>query len=225
MPRLYSHELAYKLEAIAKRALRGRRNVAPIIDQMVADMMFEVPTEAFDPKAPSDNGYLFWTGETKNKTALEMQYELMSMHLGLKPGVKINLLMSNCGGYISSGTAVISTIYHMRREKRVVNITVSGDACSMGSVILQAGNHRAAEEGTILMIHNPSMDPGYGRIDYHEDTMRGLRIDRDAIYAIYAHRSGKPVSYWRDRVDRKDVYLTPKEALAEGLLDEVLKRP
>jgi ATP-dependent protease ClpP protease subunit len=225
MARLYAQELAFYFESVLKRRLRGRKNIAPIIDDIVREMMEQVPTEAFDAKVPADQGYLFWTGDTTDESALEMQLELMSAHLGLKVGVPIQLLMSNCGGFISSGMAVISTIYKMRRDKRVVNVTVSGDACSMGSVILQAADRRLAEEGTLLMIHNPSMDPGWGRIDYLDDAMRGLRIERDVIFAMYAHRSGKPVSYWRERMERREVYMTAKEALSEGLIDEVLKRP
>jgi len=44
------------------------------------------------------------------------------------------------------------------------------------------------------------------------------------MYKIFADRSGKSVSYWRQKCST-DYILTSDGAVAEGLADEVIKNP
>jgi ATP-dependent protease ClpP protease subunit len=225
MARLQTHQLAYRFEVLIRRALRGRKNIDPIIKTLAEDLIEEVPAEAYEAKSPADAGYLIWNGATSRTRCEEMQHELLSAHLSLKPGTPIHILMTNPGGSFEAGMAVIATIYRIRRQKRIVNITVTGEACSMGGVILQAADHRAAEDGTILMLHDIHYGGVHARSDFHVDEKEGVDIASSAIFALFEHRTGKPASYWKGRTDRKDLYLSAREALKEGLLDEVLKRP
>jgi len=225
MPRIYSHELAYKFEREIRKALRGRANLDALVAELVPELVDAVPSEAYEAKEPADAGYLFWTGDTNEVRAVDMQRDLMSAHLSLKPKIPIQLQASNTGGSSHAGLAVISTIHQIRRAGRTVNVHVSGDASSMGSIILQAANRRTIEEFGMLMLHESSWAMDQESHYIHADTVAGAEKERAAICRLYSQRSGKTVQYWLDRIHRRDLYLNAREALDEGLVDAILPVP
>lgn len=77
-----------------------------------------------------------------------------SAPLGDKP---INIILNTEGGYWEHGMAMYDAI---RKCKNHVTITVSGQAMSMGSIILQAADERLIEENATFMIHYGELNVG-----------------------------------------------------------------
>ena len=94
----------------------------------------------------------------------------------------------------------------------------------MGTIITQAANWRTMDCRGLFMIHELSGGSD-GKIGELRDAMRGEERAQAQLNQIYADRTGKPVEYWAARYDRRDVYMTPQEALADNLIDEIVYGP
>jgi ATP-dependent Clp protease protease subunit len=102
-----------------------------------------------------------------------------------------------------------------------ITIEVIGEACSSGSIILQAADHRVMHKHAYLMLHNGEHSPTGNAVDVERAVINEKRL-RTYMYEIYAKRSGKPVAYFR-RKCTQDWFLSAAEALAENLIDEIIE--
>lgn len=145
---------------------------------------------------------------------------IKGLHILQKKGDEpIQMLMNNPGGNVMDGYAIFDAI---ASSEAPVDITVYGQASSIGSIILQAGRLRLLQPNTIMMIHE-----GYSK-DVERLTMRSYenwgewsRGDRKKMYELFATRSGKPVEYWKE-VCSHDTIFTAQKAVKVGLADKVL---
>jgi ATP-dependent protease ClpP protease subunit len=93
----------------------------------------------------------------------------------------------------------------------------------MGAIILQAADHRQAYPNAEIMLHDG--ETGYsGHARDLERYAKENARNRERMYRLLAKRSGQPAAHFRRKL-AFDWFLTPKEALKEGLLDEVLLVP
>lgn len=130
----------------------------------------------------------------------------------------ITIYMNHPGGSVIDGLALFDLISSLSNH---VTIRVLGTASSMGSVVLQAADHRVAYPSAEIMLHDGQVGfTGLPR-DF-EAWGKAVRRDRERMYGIFAARTGKPAAYYRKKLQH-DWFLTATEALKEGLLDEVLK--
>lgn len=137
----------------------------------------------------------------------------------------IYLYINSPGGSVTAGLAIYDTIQFIKPDVQTI---VMGQACSMGSLLAQAG---AAGKRMMLpnarhMIHQPS---GGARgmqsdieISYKEITYLKKRLTE--IYV--AHNSvGKTYADFERDMDR-DCFMSAEEAKAYGLIDKIIeKRP
>lgn len=137
-------------------------------------------------------------------------------HSGNDP---INLIMNTPGGGLFHGYAIYDAIAN---SSSPVDISVYGQAMSMGAIILQAGRVRRLFPNSVIMIHD-----GYNK-DSERVTMRSTeswaefsKWDRRRMYELFAQRSGRPVKYWEDKSAHDSIY-TAEEAVRVGLADEVI---
>lgn len=130
----------------------------------------------------------------------------------------ITILLCSVGGCITSGLAIHDYIRAARDIE--VTIAVVGEACSIASLILQAGDRRVMYPHAELMLHSGANDiEGVAK-----DIERIAAADkkrRETLYKIYADRTGKKAAYFRRKL-ANDWFLSPTEALAENLIDEVI---
>lgn len=134
----------------------------------------------------------------------------------------ITVIMNNPGGDWYHGMAIFDAI---KTCKNHVSIIVYGYAMSMGSIILQASDRRVMSSNSKMMIHY-----GYNGFDGHSLTFRkvaeeGVKIDT-AMEQIYMERIKQKhpdftVAKLKKLCDH-DTFLTAKEALELGLIDEIL---
>lgn len=128
----------------------------------------------------------------------------------------IELHLNTPGGEVFDGIA----IYNALRPRQPV-IHVDSLAASIGSVIAMA-----AGPGKLIMGKNSTMmiHDGFGMTVGNAQDMRKMAdvLDKtsDNIASIYADRTGKPASEWRNLM-RNETWFTAEEAVAAGLADRV----
>jgi ATP-dependent Clp protease protease subunit len=139
------------------------------------------------------------------------------------PNKDISFYINSPGGIVTSGLAIYDTMQYIRSDVSTVCI---GQAASMGSLLLAAGapGKRFALPNSRVMIHQPS-GGAQGQASDIEIQAREILALRARLNEIYARHTGQPVDAVADAVER-DNFLSPTEAKAFGLIDEVvLQRP
>ena len=135
-------------------------------------------------------------------------------HLGPEA---ITVFLNSSGGSVVDGFAVFDV---MSLSKAHVTIQVFGEAASMAAVILQAADSRQMAPNASLMLHD-GYAAGEAVARDFERHASDLRKCRERRYRIFAERSGKSVDYFRRRMAH-DWFLTAREALKEGLIDQII---
>jgi ATP-dependent Clp protease, protease subunit len=132
------------------------------------------------------------------------------------------LLYVNCpGGSVYAGMGIYDTMQYIRPD---ITTICTGLAASMGQVLLCAGKKgkRSALTHSRIMMHQPSGGVG-GQTSDIEITAKQIITLRKELYEIIAKHSGKTYEQIEKDADR-DFWMKADEALAYGLIDEVLTR-
>ncbi|MBV8152529.1 MAG: Clp protease ClpP [Candidatus Eremiobacteraeota bacterium] len=193
-------------------------------DELVARLAEAVPTRAFDPIDPADQGMLFFHSDIEEQHVVPLQQKLLRTHLNLAVDVPVKLFLSSVGGNVFAGLALVSTINSLQRLGRQVHVHIEGVAMSMASVIAQAANYRTMEASAFFMLHEVWYRSS-GRVSDHSDERAFQERLQDTLYEIYAQRTGKSIEYYRKKLYKTDWYLNADEALREGLVDAILTAP
>ena len=139
------------------------------------------------------------------------------------PEQDIYMYINSPGGSVTAGMAIYDTMQFIRPDVQTI---VMGQACSMGSLLAQAG---AAGKRKMLpnarhMIHQPS---GGARgmqsdieISYKEITYLKRRLTE--IY-VQHNTAGKTYEELERDMDR-DKFMSAQEALSYGLIDQVITK-
>jgi ATP-dependent Clp protease protease subunit len=130
----------------------------------------------------------------------------------------------NCpGGDVVPTLALYDTLKYIRSPTATV---CYGQCLGMGGFLLAAGGERGyryAMPHSILMLHHPSGVARGQASEIHLETQELVRV-RDYISLVTADATGRPY----DEVVRKlsrNHWLSPREAIAEGVIDKVLHTP
>lgn len=135
------------------------------------------------------------------------------------PDKDISLYINSPGGSITAGMAIYDTMQYIRCDVSTICI---GMAASMGAFLLAAGakgKRRALPNGEIL-IHQPL---GGARGQATEVAIHAEQLikTREKMNKILAERTGQTVEQIALDTER-DHYMTAKEALKYGLIDEII---
>lgn len=122
--------------------------------------------------------------------------------------------LSSDGGCWYAGIGIYDQI---RSRSYPVTVRVSGMAMSMGSIILQAGDKRLLGRYATVMCHD-GQDVAVGTPENVTQWAKHGQNICNAMYGIYAERSGKTVAFWKKRC-KKDFILSADEAIKLGLAD------
>lgn len=133
----------------------------------------------------------------------------------------INLYINSPGGVVTSGLAILDAMNYVTPHIHCVCV---GQACSMGAVLLSAGDKRFSLPNSTIMIHQPS--GGYGGqatdIQIHAKHIQKLK---ETLTNIVAKNTKQPYEKVYEDMER-DNFMSAQEALEYGIIDEVLyKRP
>ena len=135
------------------------------------------------------------------------------------PDADIMFYINSPGGSVSAGMAIYDTMQYLRCE---VSTLCIGMAASMGAFLLSAGakGKRRALPNAEIMIHQPSGGASGQASDIAIHAEQILRI-RKNLNEILAKNTGKPLEEIERDVDR-DHFMTAKDALEYGLIDEII---
>lgn len=136
------------------------------------------------------------------------------------PKKEISMYINSPGGVVTSGLSIYDTMQYIRPA---VSTLVVGQAASMGSLLLAAGEagHRFSLPNSRVMVHQPS--GGYqGQatdIMIHAQETQKLK---DRLNQIYVKHTGQPLKKVVDALER-DNFMSPEDAKEWGLIDEIVE--
>jgi ATP-dependent Clp protease protease subunit len=139
------------------------------------------------------------------------------------PKSDIYMYINSPGGSVTAGMAIYDTMQFIRPDVQTI---VMGQACSMGSLLAQAGapGKRKMLPNARHMIHQPS---GGARgmqsdieISYKEITYLKKRLTE--IYVSH-NSQGKTYAEFEKDMDR-DTFMSAEQALNYGLIDQVITK-
>ena len=134
------------------------------------------------------------------------------------PAIKLHL--SSLGGDVFDGVAIYNSL---RSHPARVTVQVDGVAASIASVIAQAGDERTMMTGSQMMIHE-AWGMAVGDATAMREYAEILERQTENIAGIYAERAGdgRKKPHFRSMM-RDETWMSPEEAIAEGLADSVVK--
>ena len=141
--------------------------------------------------------------------------------LGKESKKPIHVILNSVGGGVYDGLLVFDTIKSLTNKGVSVICEARGLAASMGSIILQAGTKRLATPHTRFLIHEVS-SMTWGETTKLEERTEELRKLNNMLNQIYAERTGKTVEEINKLTKKTDYWMSAKEALDFGLIDEIV---
>ena len=162
---------------------------------------------------------VFITGEVEDHMASLIVAQLLFLE-SENPSKDISMYINSPGGVVTAGLAIHDTMQYIK--PRVSTVCV-GQACSMGSFLLAAGEPgmRIALPNARIMIHQPSGGARGMASDIEIQAREILRL-RKRLNEYYVKYTGKTIEEIETAVDR-DLWLDADEALTFGLVDKVFE--
>jgi ATP-dependent Clp protease protease subunit len=161
---------------------------------------------------------IFLTGPIEDEVSSLITAQLLFLE-SENPNKDISIYINSPGGLVTSGLAVYDTIQYIRPAVATLCI---GQAASMASLLLAAGaeGQRFALPNSRVMLHQPS--GGFqGQATDIEIHAREILALRKRLNEIYVKHTGQKYEIIEENLER-DKFLTPEEAKAFGLVDEVV---
>ena len=134
---------------------------------------------------------------------------------------EIYLYINSPGGLVTAGLGIYDTMQYI---KPAVSTLCIGQACSMGSFLLAAGEKgkRFSLPNSRIMVHQPSAGfQGQATdIEIHANEVLSLK---KRLNEIYSKHTGKSVSEIKLALER-DNFMTADNAKSFGLIDKVVDK-
>jgi len=135
------------------------------------------------------------------------------------PEKDISLYINSPGGSAYAGMAIYDTVQYVKPDVRTIAV---GTCMSAAAMILCGGarGKRLALPNSKIMIHQGSAGFRGTPTDIEIHAHEVLSV-RQKMAELIAHHSGRPVEAVLKDIDR-DHFMSPDEALAYGLIDDVI---
>lgn len=131
----------------------------------------------------------------------------------------VHIYINSPGGSVTAGLAIYDTIQHL--QPNVCTYAI-GQAASMGTILLAAGTKgkRFSLPNSRIMIHQPM---GGAEGTAQDISIRANEINylKDRLYQILVKHTGQDMEKIVRDCDR-DFFMSAQDAVAYGLIDEVL---
>jgi ATP-dependent Clp protease protease subunit len=137
------------------------------------------------------------------------------------PDKDIHLYINSPGGSVTAGLSIYDTMQFIKPN---VSTMCIGQACSMGAFLLNAGEpgKRYCLPNSQVMIHQPS-GGAQGQATDIQIQAKNIQETKDRLNKIMSHHSGQSIKNIAKDTER-DNFMGAKEALAYGLIDEVISQ-
>ena len=156
----------------------------------------------------------------------EMSHAIVAQLLFLEaedPEKEILLYINSGGGEVTAGMSIYDTMNFIKPDVRTV---VMGQACSMGSLLAQAGapGKRMILPNARHMIHQPSGGAGGQATDMEIQVNEILKMKK-VLTQIYVDHNSKGKTFKKLAADmERDFFMSAEEAVEYGLADEIVSR-
>ncbi len=161
---------------------------------------------------------IFLTGQVNDSVSALITAQLLFLEAE-NPKKDIAFYINSPGGIVTSGLGIYDTMQYIRPKVTTICI---GQACSMGSLLLAAGEpgQRYSLPNSRIMIHQPSGGAQGQAADIEIQAKEIMRL-REWLEATLSKHTKRTVEEVNKDIDR-DKILTAAEALDYGLIDQVL---
>ena len=139
------------------------------------------------------------------------------------PERDIIFYINSPGGVVTAGMSIYDTMQYIRPD---ISTIVMGQACSMGSLLAQAG---AAGKRFILpnarhMIHQPSGGASGQATDIQIQAQEILKMKQYLTEIYVTHNTGGKTFEQLSADMERDFFMSATEAVAYGLADKVISK-
>jgi ATP-dependent Clp protease protease subunit len=137
------------------------------------------------------------------------------------PDKQISLFINSPGGVVTAGMSIYDTMQFIRCD---VATYVMGQACSMGSLLAQAGSagKRFMLPNARHMIHQPSGGARGQATDIQIQAEEILKMKKN-LTEIYVKHNSKGKTFEQFSADmERDKFMSAHEALDYGLVDKII---
>ncbi|MBM3938254.1 MAG: ATP-dependent Clp protease proteolytic subunit [Sphingomonadales bacterium] len=164
---------------------------------------------------------IFFWGVVHDQSAKEIVNKLLYLD-AVKPGEEIKLYINSPGGVVTAGMVIYDT---MQMISSPVSTICMGMAASMGSILLSGGTKgkRFIYPHGEVMIHQPSIGGAQGTSADLEILAEQIAKTKELGAKILAKNCGHTLEKVMKDFDR-DYWMSAEEAVAYGIVDEVLKK-
>lgn len=139
------------------------------------------------------------------------------------PNKQISLFINSPGGVVTAGMGIYDTMQFIKPD---VATYVMGQACSMGSLLAQAGapGKRYMLPNARHMIHQPSGGARGQATDMQIQVEEILKMKTE-LTKIYERHNSKGKTFDQLAADmERDKFMSAEEALEYGLIDEIKEK-
>ena len=138
------------------------------------------------------------------------------------PDKDINIYINSPGGSVTAGLAIFDTMNYIKCDVSTICV---GMAASMGAFLLTAGTKgkRYVLPNSEVMIHQP-LGGAQGQATEIAIAAKHILKTRDRLNKILSEKTGQPLEKIEQDTER-DNFMSAKEAVAYGLVDQVVTRP
>ena len=161
---------------------------------------------------------IFITGPVEDQMATLVCAQLLFLEAE-NPKKEIALYINSPGGVVTAGMAIYDT---MQFIKPAVSTLCTGQAASMGSLLLCAGHKdmRFATPNARIMVHQPSGGFQGQASDIERHAQDILKMKR-RLHEVYVKHTGQDYETIEQTLDR-DHFMDAEEAQSFGLVDRVI---
>jgi ATP-dependent Clp protease protease subunit len=163
---------------------------------------------------------VFLNGEVNDSVSNSICAQLLFLEAD-DPDADISFYINSPGGVVTAGMAMYDTMQYIKPD---VSTIVMGQACSMGSLLAQAGapGKRKMLPNARHMIHQPS-GGARGQATDMEIQVREILAMKKNLTEIYVKHNSAGKTYEQLSADmERDFFMSADEALAYGLVDEII---
>ncbi|MCF7914028.1 MAG: ATP-dependent Clp endopeptidase proteolytic subunit ClpP [Spirochaetaceae bacterium] len=163
---------------------------------------------------------VFIDGEIMDLTADLVVAQLLFLE-SIDPERDISIYINSPGGSVTAGLAIYDTIQYIKPDIQTICM---GQAASMGALLLASGTSgkRFALPSARILVHQPWGGAQGQAVDIGIRAKEIIRL-KQLIIEYFAQHTGKP----QDTIARdteRDYYMSAKEAMDYGIVDNVLVR-
>ena len=136
------------------------------------------------------------------------------------PSKEISMYINSPGGVVTSGLSIYDTMQYVKPK---ISTLVVGQAASMGSLLLAAGDKgmRYSLPNSRIMVHQPSGGYQGQATDIMIHAEETLKLKR-RLNEIYVKHTGQTLEAVEAALER-DRFMSPEDAKDWGLIDEIVE--